>query len=103
MDAVSYLKAYERMREAEGLLPFEPLFSGNATPEEKVALVEEWDRENKMACKNVYDFKTDELKGETKGRSMLEIMAEVLMRMIELEIRVEDAEDAILELEEEVL
>ena len=46
MDAVTYLKTYERMREAEGLAPFEYLFDTDATAEMKVALVEEWGREN---------------------------------------------------------
>lgn len=46
MDAVTYLKTYERMREAEGLKPFERLFNEEATPEQRVELVEEWGREN---------------------------------------------------------
>ena len=46
MDAVTYLKTYERMREAEGLKTFERLFNEEATPEQRVELVEEWGREN---------------------------------------------------------
>lgn len=46
MDAVNYLKTYERMREAEGLKTFERLFNEEATPEQRVELVEEWGREN---------------------------------------------------------
>lgn len=46
MDAVNYLKTYERMREAEGLKTFERLFNEEATPEQRVELVEEWAREN---------------------------------------------------------
>lgn len=46
MDAVTYLKTYERMRKAEGLAPFEHLFDTDATAEMKVALVEQWGSEN---------------------------------------------------------
>lgn len=46
MDAVKYLKTYERMREAEGLKTFERLFNEEATPEQRVELAEEWAREN---------------------------------------------------------
>lgn len=46
MDAVTYIKTYERMREAEGLKTFERLFNEEATPEQRVELVEEWGREN---------------------------------------------------------
>lgn len=46
MDAVTYLKTYERMREAEGLKTFERLFNEETTPEQRVELVEEWGREN---------------------------------------------------------
>lgn len=46
MDAVTYIKTYERMRKAEGLKTFERLFDWGATPEQRVELVEEWGREN---------------------------------------------------------
>lgn len=46
MDAVTYIKTYERMREAEGLKTFERLFNEEATPEQRVELVEEWGKEN---------------------------------------------------------
>lgn len=46
MDAVNYLKTYERMRDAEGIKTLERLFNEEATPEQRVELVEEWGREN---------------------------------------------------------
>ena len=57
MDAITYLKTYRRMREAEGLSLTEKLFNTDATPEEMVALVEEWGEENTIPDdKELHDY-----------------------------------------------
>ena len=100
MDAVKYLKTYERMKEAEGLLPWESPFDSRATEEEKVALVEEWDRENPAIAKNVYELKLGEALEMRADKNMRELLAELHLQIIELQIRVEELECIV---EEELL
>ena len=100
MDAVKYLKTYERMKEAEGLLPWESPFDSRATEEEKVALVEEWDRENPTIQKNVYDIKFGEALETWRDKNTREVIAELHLQIIELQKRVEELECIV---EEELL
>ena len=106
MDAVKYLKTYERMKEAEGLLPWESPFDSKATEEEKVALIEEWDRENPAIAKNVYELKLGEeleMRADKNMRDLMnmrELIAELHLQIIELQIRVEELECIV---EEELL
>lgn len=100
MDAVKYLKTYERMKEAEGLLPWESPFDSKATEEEKVALIEEWDRENPVIAKNVYELKLGEELEMRADKNMRELIAELHLQIIELQIRVEELECIV---EEELL
>ena len=100
MDAVKYLKTYERMKEAEGLLPWESPFDSKATAEEKVALVEEWDEENPAISKNVYEIKLEKALDLRADKNMRDLIAELHLQIIELQIRVEELEDIV---EEELL
>ena len=73
MDAVTYLKTYERMKEAEGLFPFERLFKAGTSPEEKVSLVEEWGRENPEKPKSSLELLNDVVDDLNKKLFLLEV------------------------------
>ena len=92
MDAVTYLKTYERMREAEGLATFERLFNEEATPEQRVELVEEWGRENPVVMKNVYEQEIEEARKRFADKETRDILAEMCLQIVELQIRMADVE-----------
>ena len=92
MDAVAYLKTYERMRETEGLEAFEPLFHENATAEQRVELVEEWGKENPVIMKNVYEQEIEEARKKFADKETRDVLAEVCLQIVELQIRMADVE-----------
>ena len=94
MDAVTYLKTYERMREAEGLYPFESLFKAGTSAEEKVSLVEEWGKEN--PDKPIIDNSTTP---EEELKILGDIVANMNKRLLLVEVAIENFDEALQDLE----
>ena len=97
MDAVTYLKTYEKMRDAEGMLPFEHLFDVDSTPEERVAIVEEWGKENNK--KKIEDVVEEISRIVDKHRTTI---TELYMEILQLHLRIDDVEEDIQDLIAEV-
>ncbi len=89
MDAVTYLKTYERMRETEGLAPFERLFNEETTPEQRVELIEEWGRENPEKSTRIT---------EEEARAIRESLEDVTAQLFDLQSQMMDLEFEIIDI-----